>query len=63
MRNPQMFQMLEQARRSNNNPVDMLKEVTKNYSPEQFNNLFERAKQFGVSDEILEQTKREVKNK
>jgi hypothetical protein len=41
----------------------MLKEVTKNYSPEQFNNLFERAKQFGVSDEILEQTKREVENK
>ena len=55
MRNPQMFKMLEQARKSNNNPVDMLKEVTKNYN--------ERAKQFGVSDEILEQTKREVENK
>ena len=50
-----MFQMVEQAQKNKNNPMEMLKEITKNYSPEQVNGLFERAKQFGVPDDVLKQ--------
>jgi hypothetical protein len=37
--------------------MDLLKQATKNYTPEQMNSLFERAKQFGVPDEVLKQAK------
>ena len=47
--------MVEQAQKNKNNPMEMLKEITKNYSPEQVNGLFERAKQFGVPDDVLKQ--------
>lgn len=63
MRNPQMFQMLEQAQKNQNNPMDMLKEITKDYTPEQMNNLFEKAKQFGISDDVLKQTQKGIKAK
>lgn len=52
-----MFQFLEQARKNNNNPIDILKDVTKNYTPEQYNGLFDKAKQFGISDDIINQVK------
>ena len=58
-----MFQLLKQMQEKQNNPMDMLKQVTKNYNSEQINNLFERAKQFGVSDEVLEQTRNEMGSK
>jgi len=56
-----MYQVLEQAQKNQSNPIDMLKEVTKNYTPEQMNGLFERAKQFGVSDDILKKAQEETK--
>ena len=62
-RNPQAFQMLEQARKNNNNPMELLKQVTQNYTPEQVNGLFERAKKFGIPDDVLEQTRNEIGNK
>lgn len=55
-----MFQMLEQAQKNQNNPMDMLKEITKDYTPEQKNNLIKRAKQFGISNDILEQAQSEI---
>jgi len=55
--------MLEEARKNNNNPMELLKQVTQNYTPEQVNGLFERAKKFGISDDILEQTRNEIGNK
>lgn len=58
-----MFQLIKQMQENQNNPMDALKQITKNYSPEQMNGLFEKAKQFGVPDEILEQTRNEVRNK
>lgn len=58
MKQPQMFQFLEQARKNNNNPMELLKQVTQNYSPEQINGLFERAKQFGVPNDVLEQAQK-----
>jgi hypothetical protein len=47
-----MFQFLEQARK-NNNPMDLLNQVTKNYTPEQKEKLFNQARQLGVPDEVI----------
>jgi len=55
--------MLEQAKKNNNNPMDLLKQVTQNYTPEQVNGLFERARKFGISDDILEQAQKEIGQK
>lgn len=61
MKNPQMFQVVEQAQKNQNNPLELLKQVTKNYTPEQINGLFEKAKQFGVSDDMIKKTQEEIK--
>ncbi len=58
-----MFQFLEQAQKNKSNPIDMLKQITKNYSPEQVNGLFERAKQFGISDDVLKQAQDGINTK
>ena len=50
-----MFQMVEQARKNNSNPMDMFKQLTSNYQPEQMTALFNRAKQLGVPDEYIKQ--------
>lgn len=55
--------MLEQARKNNNNPMKLLKQVTQDYTPEQVNGLFERAKKFGIPNDILEQTQKEIQKK
>lgn len=55
--------MLEQARKNNNNPMELLKQVTQNYTPEQVDNLFEKAKNFGISNDILEQAQKEISKK
>lgn len=58
-----MFQFLEQARKNNNNPMDLFKQVTKNYSPEQMNSLFQKAKQFGINDDVIKQVQNEINAK
>lgn len=58
-----MFQVVEQAQKNQNNPLELLKQVTKNYTPEQINGLFEKARQFGVSDDILKQAQNEIEIK
>lgn len=49
-----MFQLVEQARKNQSNPMEMFRDVTKNYSSEQMNSLINRAKQFGVPEEVLQ---------
>ena len=58
-----MFQFLEQARKNNNNPMDLFKQVTKNYSPEQMNSLFQKARQFGINDDVIKQVQNEINAK
>lgn len=58
-----MFQVIEQAQKNQNDPMKMFKEVTKNYSPEQMENLFKNAKQFGISNEIIENAKKGINTK
>ena len=55
--NPQAFQFLEQARKNNDNPQEIFKEITKNYKPEQMNDLFDKAKQFGIGDDVIDKLK------
>lgn len=51
--NPQMYQMLQKARQNGTKPEELFKEVTNGYTPEQMNELFTRAKQMGIPDEII----------
>ena len=53
-RNPQMFQMLEQARKNQGNPQEMLNSVIGKYSPEQMKNFRQFANNFGISNEQLD---------
>ena len=54
-KNPQLFQVVKQAQRNNGNPMDLFKQVTNCYTPEQMTNLFDKARQMGVPDEVLKQ--------
>ena len=56
-KNPQVFQFLEQARANQSNPQDIFKEITKNYKPEQMNALFDKARQFGIGDDVIDKLK------
>ena len=56
-RNPQMFNLLNQAQKNKSNPQELFKEVTKGYKPEQMEKIFNQAKQFGVSDDVINQLK------
>ena len=61
MKNPQVFQVIEQARKNNGNPMEMFKQITNGYKPEQLNNLFDRAKQMGIPEEYINQVKEGIK--
>ncbi len=52
-----MYQMLEQAQKNQSNPQELFREVTKNYKPEQMDMIFNKARQFGVSDEVINKLK------
>lgn len=52
-----MFQFIEQAQKNKSNPQELFKEITKNYKPEQIENIFNRAKQFGIGDDIINKLK------
>lgn len=52
-----MFQFLEQAQKNKSNPQEIFKQVTKNYKPEQMENLFNRARQFGIGDDVINKLK------
>ena len=54
-KSPQAFQIVEQARSSNSNPMDLLKQITNGYSPEQMSGLLGKAKQMGMPDSVIEQ--------
>ena len=57
MRNPQMYQMLSQGKI---NPIDILKKMTNNATPEQMQNLFTRAQNMGFPNEVLTKIQSEI---
>lgn len=54
-RNPQMFQMINQARNNGANPQDFMKQVMNGATPEQMQNVLTQAKNMGAPDEVLNQ--------
>lgn len=52
-KNPQVFQFLEQARKNNDKPEELFKQVTNGYTPEQMTALFDKARQFGIGDDVI----------
>lgn len=55
MKNPQMYNEIEQLRQNNGNPMELLKQITSKYTPEQMEQLYTNAKRFGVPDEVINQ--------
>ena len=55
IKNPMMYQQINQLKQSNGNPMELLKQVTGNYSKEQMNNFINQAKQMGFNEELLNQ--------
>lgn len=53
MRNPQIFRQLEEIRKNNGNPEELLKQVTGNYTPEQIQQFQKFVNGFGISNEQL----------
>lgn len=57
MRNPQAFQIISQAQKNQSNPQELFKEITKDYKPEQMNMIFNKARQFGIGDDVINKLK------
>ena len=56
-RNPQLFKLLEQKRQQNSDPEQLFKELTNSYTPSQKEALFNRARQFGIGDDVIDKLK------
>lgn len=54
MKNPQVFQQVQNLIK-NNKPQDVLKDITKNYTPEQREQFKKFMSGYGVSEEQLKQ--------
>ena len=63
MKNPQMFQVLNNAMKNGGNPMEMFKQMTSNYTPEQMNNLMTQAKNMGFPDDILNEVQNGINTK
>ena len=57
VRNPQAFQIIQQAQKDKNNPEELFKEVTKNYKSEQMEQIFNKARQFGIPEDVISKLK------
>ena len=62
-KNPQIFQIVEQARQNQNNPMELFKQITSNYSDEQMNNFYKQAEQMGFDKNLIDQVKKDISAK
>ena len=60
IKNPQMFQKIEQLRQNQSNPIEIFKQVTNGYSNDQMNNFYNQARNMGFSDDLINQLKNGV---
>lgn len=63
MKNPQVYQMINQAKENQNNPMELFKSITSNYSSEQMENFYSQAKRMGFSDELINEVKEGINTK
>lgn len=54
-KNPQAFQIINNAKNSGANPQEFMKQMMNGVSPEQMQNILSQAKNMGVPDEVLKQ--------
>ena len=52
-----MFQMVEQARQNQSNPLEIFKQITSNNTPEQMDNFYKKIEQMGFSPDVINQLK------
>lgn len=63
MKNPQIFNKLEQLRKSNGDPIKLFKEISGNYKPEQMQQFWNKVSEFGISNETIQKFKNETEKK
>lgn len=56
-KNPQLFQTIEQARKNNDDPVELFKQITNGRTPEQMDAFYKRAEQMGFPSEVINKLK------
>ena len=56
-KNPNLFQMIEQARQNQSNPVELFKQITNGRSPEQMEAFYKKAEQMGFPTETINKLK------
>lgn len=55
MKNPQAFKQYEELRKSNGDPMELLKKTTSKYTPEQMQKFTQFANNMGITNEQLNQ--------
>ena len=55
MKNPQAFQSLQNLIKNQNNPQELLNQITSSYTPEQKESFIKFANGYGVTNEQLKQ--------
>lgn len=55
-----MFNTINQLRQNNGNPMELFKQITNKYTPEQMNSLFNKAQQFGVPNDVINNLKKDI---
>lgn len=58
-----MFQMVEQAQKNQSNPMEMIKQITSKYSPEQMNNFYSKVEKLGFSPDVINEIKNGINSK
>jgi len=48
-----MFQQFQNLQKSKSNPMELFKQVTSKYTPEQMQQLMNTAKQYGVPENVI----------
>lgn len=53
MRNPQAIKQIEELKKNNGNPNELIQQITEKYTPEQMQKFRQFANGFGFTDEQL----------
>ena len=53
MRNPQAIKQIEELKKNNGNPSELIKQITGKYTPEQMQKFRQFASGFGISEDQL----------
>lgn len=63
MRNPQKANQIQSLMTNNTNPMELLKEITKDKTLEQKESFYNYVKQFGFSNDVMEQLQNGINTK